>query len=168
MVSGEQFVASCVYASNFQADRQILWEEILYAQNHFARGVLPWIIMGDFNETLASSKHSRGSTLANATGMRNFQSLIADCELADLAYVGPQFTWWNNQEENPIGKKLDKALVNAVWSQLFPYSFASFETCGVSDHCRCSVTLDTASSVVRLPFKYFTYLADLPEFPDTV
>lgn len=61
--------------------------------------------MGDFNETLASSEHSQGTISARSLGMQIFQSLVSDCELADLAYVGPRFTWWNNQEEiTPLGK----------------------------------------------------------------
>ncbi|KAG7585320.1 Reverse transcriptase domain [Arabidopsis thaliana x Arabidopsis arenosa] len=166
--SGEQFVVSCIYASNFHADRMLLWEEIRQCDQLFVQSRVPWIVMGDFNETLASSEHSRGTVLANVTAGRGFQALISDCELEDLSYVGPRFTWWNNQEDNPIGKKLDRALVNGVWGQVFPSSYASFETCGVSDHCRCSVNFSELTQSVRRPFKYFSYLGDLPQFGSTV
>ncbi|XP_010436867.1 PREDICTED: uncharacterized protein LOC104720687 [Camelina sativa] len=100
--------------------------------------------------------------------MHGFQSLISDCELDDLAYVGPYFTWWDNQGDNPIGKKLDSAVVNGAWGQFFPNSFASFETCGVSDHCRCSVSLSHQVHTARRLFKFFTYLGDSPKFHSTV
>lgn len=47
-------------------------------------------------------------------GMLEFQALVSDCGHTDLSYTCPQFTWWNHQEVEPIGKKLDRALVNAA------------------------------------------------------
>lgn len=71
---------------------------------------MPWILIGDFNVTLASAKHSRAMDyLTYQSGTRDFQEAVGDCELSDLAYVGALFTWWNKREGDPIGKKLDLA-----------------------------------------------------------
>ncbi|XP_013583466.1 PREDICTED: uncharacterized protein LOC106292424 [Brassica oleracea var. oleracea] len=97
--SGEQFLRSCVYASNFAVDRQHLWSELAYIKAQYVLTGVPWIVMGDFNETLASSEHSRG-TLSNASlrGMQAFQSAVAHCNLTDLTSIGPTFTWTNKQK----------------------------------------------------------------------
>lgn len=125
--------------------------------------------MGDFNETLASSKHSHGS-ISNAAlrGMQAFQSAVSSCNLTDLTCTGPAFTWTNKQSVNPIAKKLDRVLVNDHWLDKFPQSYSSFEASGVSDHTRCWVRLETPIPGNRRPFKFFNFLASHPDFSDTV
>ncbi|KAH0864496.1 hypothetical protein HID58_081707, partial [Brassica napus] len=49
---GEQFLCSCVYASNFAVDRQHLWTEMAYIKTQYALPGVSWIVMDDFNETL--------------------------------------------------------------------------------------------------------------------
>ena len=53
--SGEKFLCSCVYASNFAVARQHLWNELAYIKAQYVLPAVSWIVMGDFNETLASS-----------------------------------------------------------------------------------------------------------------
>lgn len=40
----------------------------------------------------------------------------------------------NYKESNPIGKKLDQALINPAWLSIFSHSHAYFEAGGISDH----------------------------------
>lgn len=68
--------------------------------------------------------------------MRKFQDAISFCDLTDLSYVGPFFTWTNNQVDNPIGKNLDRDIVNSKWLATYPNSFTTFEMGGISDHAQ--------------------------------
>ncbi|KAL0657191.1 hypothetical protein Bca4012_077775 [Brassica carinata] len=167
--SGEKFLCSCVYASNFAVARQHLWNELAYIKAQYVLPAVSWIVMGDFNETLASSEHSRGY-LSNAglRGMQAFQSAVAHCNLTDLTSIGPTFTWTNKQKENPVAKKLDRVLVNDHWLHQFPQSYGSVEPSGVSDHTRYWVRLTTTAMGKKRPFKFFNFLADHPDFLDTV
>lgn len=168
-VLGEEFICSCVYASTFQADRVLLWEEIRHNRDLFCRQGIPWILLGDFNETLASDEHSRSFDVwRNQSGMRAFQSLVSDCDLTDLDYSGPKFTWWNNRDADPIGKKLDRVLVNSCWCSRFPLSSAVFETTGVSDHTRSVTRLSNELPVKRRHFQFFNYLTAHPQFIEVV
>lgn len=92
-VRGEIFVCSCIYASNCRNDRITLWEEIRQVQQLFGNTNLPWILLGDFNVTLASDEHSRLMYgLGDQSGMHDFQELVSECELTDLGFIGPKFT----------------------------------------------------------------------------
>lgn len=135
----------------------------------FALSGAPLIVMGDFNEILASSKHSSGAFLApHQRGMLAFQSMVTSCDLTDLASIGPTFTWTNKQSENPIAKKLDRVLVNDSWMNQYPQSYANFKPSGVLDHTRCWVHLDTPPPGNKRPFKFFNFLVDHQDFSDTV
>lgn len=98
-----------------------------------AGGTDAWIVLGDFDVTLSSTEHSRPVVHASdRCSIRDFQEAVGRCGLSDLAFVGPLFTWSNNQYGNPICKKLDMALVNPAWRSVFPHSVAKFDMGGVS------------------------------------
>lgn len=106
LVSGEDFLCICVYASNFQHERLLLWEELKHVRDNYGNGGKPWILIGDFNVSISSSKHSRPSDyLGDQSGMRDFQDFVIDCGVSDLDYRGLKFSWWNKREQDPIGKK---------------------------------------------------------------
>lgn len=82
------------------------------------------MIFGDFNEMLNMDEHSNFDSSPSVTaGMRIFQEVINHCSLADLSYHGPLFTWNNKRGSDFISKKLDRVLVNEVWSQLYPLAY---------------------------------------------
>ena len=94
--TGEQFICSAVYASNCEVERRSLWEDLRGTQAAYSHLDMPWIVIGDFNVTLYSSEHSRGGAVRSSqTGMRNFQDVVGDCTLTDMAFTGALFTWWN-------------------------------------------------------------------------
>lgn len=114
--SGEQFICSAIYVFNTAAERVQLWEELPGTRAAYEHFAFPWILLGDFNETLASSEHSRALDYrTDQVGIRHFQEAITACSVLDMPYTGALFTWWNKRHEDPIGKKLDRALVNQEW-----------------------------------------------------
>ena len=164
-VNGEQFICSAIYASNFMAERRLLWEDIRATRAAYEHLSLPWILLGDYNVTLSSSEHSRSQDyMVDQSGMRHFQDLVYDCHVLDLPYVGSLYTWWNKRGLDPIGKKVDRTLINGDWLRFFPHSFAKFEAGGVFDHARCIVSLTERQTKVRKPFKFFNFLIDNADF----
>lgn len=86
--SGEQFVCSVIYAFNTAAERVQLWEDLRGTRAAYEHLGLPWIILGDFNETLASSEHSRALDYRrDQLGMRQFQEAMTDCSVTDFPYT---------------------------------------------------------------------------------
>lgn len=168
----EEFFCSFVYASNFGEERKILWNEL---KDHYDSPIMrskPWIIMGDFNETLDVAEHSNGEDNPVIThGMRDFQSIVNYCSVSDLPYHGPLYTWYNKRDNAPIMKKLDRVMVNDAWTRSFPQSYNVFEAGGCSDHLRSRINFNTAAgTVVRgsKPFKFVNALVDMEEFKPMV
>jgi len=168
----DEFFCSFVYASNFRDDRKVLWNEL---QDHYDSPIIkkkPWIIFGDFNETLELEEHSKvEDNPVVSMGMRDFRSMVNYCSLTDMAHHGPLYTWSNKREHDLIAKKLDRVMVNDVWTQSFPQSYSVFEAGGCLDHLRGRINLnDGPGSIVRgkRPFKFVNVLTEMEDFKPTV
>ena len=79
----------------------------------------PWICIGYFNEVLIQSEKWGGRGRLNRQ-MREFQKALEHCELFDMGYKGPKFTWNNCQESQTFVKeRLDRGVVNRDWYELY-------------------------------------------------
>ena len=61
-----------------------------------ARGTLPWVCLGDFNEILSSNEKNRGIP-RQVTPMLAFRHTLLHCGLVDLGSKGYYFTWRNGR-----------------------------------------------------------------------
>lgn len=167
--TGEIVLSSFVYASNCQIERRELWRDMEIISRQVASGINPWIIQGDFNVTLSAMEHSRFSDgVGESAAIREFQDIVALCDLSDISQSGPQLTWMNSQDGNPISKKLDRVMGNSRWFTVFPQSHALFEAGGVSDHLRMVSQLHPAAPGNPKPFKFFNHVASHPQFLEVV
>nr|VDC96788.1 unnamed protein product [Brassica oleracea] len=146
-----------------------LWEELRDTKAAYCHLNLPWIIVEDFNATLSSCEHSRAMDYkGDQIGMMHFQEVMTDCMVTDLPYTWALFTWWNKRVEDPVGKKLDRALVNSEWLNHYPHSSAQFDAGGVSDHARCVIRTSGTVNQARKTFRFFNCLTEHPDFLATV
>ncbi|KAL9660439.1 hypothetical protein QQ045_025254 [Rhodiola kirilowii] len=56
--------------------------------------ILPWCIMGDFNEILNYSDMSKNALRRNKFTLQ-FRKVVEDCDLTELGYQGNKFTYSN-------------------------------------------------------------------------
>ena len=166
---GTTFVYTAVYAANDEAERQMLWVSLRKLASSFSLSSRPWMINGDFNEILHPAETSNPSIVSSTRGMRLFGECLADLGVFDLPFRGPKFTWTNKRSSDPIGKKLDRCLVNGSWLLRFPSSHCTFDAPECSDHTPCHIKLVTNRPVYGTrPFKFFNLLAKHPQFLGSV
>ena len=153
-------------------ERKELWSDL---KAHFDSPIIrnkPWIVFGDFNETLDMVEHSRSHVNPMvSSGMRDFQDTVNYCSITDLAYHGTVFTWSNKRENDVIAKKLDRVLVNDVWLQSYPQAYSVFEAGGCSDHLPCRIHLNVGvigAVKGRKPFKFVNVLTEMEQFKPLV
>ncbi|KAG7552255.1 Reverse transcriptase domain [Arabidopsis thaliana x Arabidopsis arenosa] len=157
-------VVSIVYASNDEGSRKDLWKEmVLLATSSVVEG-RPWMVMGDFNQTLNPEDHSANMSLNIGRKIREFRSCLLACDLFDLVFKGNTYTWWNKSGSRPVAKKLDRILVNDEWNSLFPAAFAVFGEPDFSDHASCEVVLEAAVQKIKRPFRFFNFLLKNSDF----
>jgi hypothetical protein len=106
-----------------------------------------WLCVGDFNEILADSEKYGGARKPRGQ-MEAFKNTLEYCQLSDLGFSGPKFTWCNHRDGAHFTKeRLDRATANNGWCDLIPRfscwdfggkkvrpcsSFLSFSTSGDS------------------------------------
>jgi hypothetical protein len=94
----------------------------------------PWACIGDFNEIVTLSEKS-GGNMRQRSQMTAFQNTIEECDLTDLGFVGPKFTWSNCQEgHDTIRERLDRGVANREWRRAFPEAEVHVAVSACSDH----------------------------------
>ncbi|XP_019085398.1 PREDICTED: uncharacterized protein LOC109126346 [Camelina sativa] len=164
----EEFFCSFVYALNTVEARKILWEELRAHHDSPIIQNKPWLVLGDFNETLDMAEHSKVDTNPIIfAGMRDFQAVVNYCSLSDMSFHGPLFTWCNKRDADLIHKKLDRVMINDAWMRSFPQAYSVFSAGGCSDHLHSRVMLqgDVVSQARRhKPFKFVNLMTEMEEF----
>jgi hypothetical protein len=94
----------------------------------------PWICAGDFNEILVSTEKYGGRRRPRYL-MENFKNALEYCELSEIHSRGPKYTWNNGKEgEEFMKERLDRAVANPAWHNLFPKVVSATELAIFSDH----------------------------------
>lgn len=111
------WLLSTVYESPMATYRQHLWEYLLQLGNLVD---IPWLMLGDFNQILHPSE-KKGGSLVSSSRMAAFMEVVTQCAMIDLGFSGLCFTWTNFRPGKAnVQERLDKALSNRQWLQLYP------------------------------------------------
>lgn len=106
-----------IYASPRLRERYLLWNNLFAIANAHN---MPWLMAGDFNELLSANDKLGGRPIipsrANA-----FKECLDFCNMADLGFQGPRFTWTNkNDFSSLIEERLDRFFANPDWCMMYP------------------------------------------------
>lgn len=81
---------------------------------------LPWLLARDFNAVLSDQDFKGGSSRSYTYKSNFFTNLINSNNLVDVGFVGPCFTWCNNQTSLACRwNRLDRFLANHEWVSIF-------------------------------------------------
>ena len=111
---------------------------------------LPWLAIGDFNElTILSEKEGGGGQPRQQ--MDNFIKAINFCDLRDIGFVGPKFTWiYQRADDTQIKERLDRVLATSKWLDLFPATKLYHQSTSASDHSMLLLRLMASSKRKRV------------------
>ncbi|XP_074310208.1 uncharacterized protein LOC141645964 [Silene latifolia] len=157
-LNNNSFYATFVYGFNKIEDKASLWQNLIRMNVQD-----PWIVMGDFNAIMYANERLGG--LVKDEEMVPFQDTVAECELQDLKSYGAFFTWNNKQpSETRVFSRIDRALVNDCWLNLWRDYYASFTT----EDCPCIISSARSPEVKKKPFKFFNMWCRDPEYHQVV
>lgn len=114
-----------------------------------------WLVMGDLNVVL-SREEKKGSNLFDEGEATIFRNKISDMNLQDLGFKGYPYTWSNHRTDNSrVEKRLDRAMSNEKWIELFPKSTIHHLIARGSDHSPIILKTNPIWKDGAYPFKYF-------------
>ncbi|KAK6128638.1 hypothetical protein DH2020_037628 [Rehmannia glutinosa] len=131
-----------VYAKCDRVARYDLWDNL--REIAISTEGLPWLVSGDFNIFLHD--HERiGGTSDRSDEMLDFAYMVADCELFDAGCEGPIFTW----ARGGLQERLDRALYNEHWADVFTSSIVTHLSRVRSDHAPLLISCQFVPHVPR-------------------
>ncbi|XP_071940020.1 uncharacterized protein [Coffea arabica] len=117
---------SAAYAKCTRVGRRDLWR----AMEEIAGGLDgPWIVARDFN-VISKAEERLGGASPNLCNMEEFNDTVFNYLLSEVSFDGSAFTWTNGS----LWQRLDRALANEAWGELFQTTKVSHLMRGRSDH----------------------------------
>lgn len=118
---------SIVYASPDASQRELDWQEL---RDFKLINEGPRVLAGDFN-VVTFDREKIGGGLANPSSRSSFNNCIQDCNLLDLGFAGPLFTW----SIGDLRERLDIVLSNETWLSMFHDYSVTHLPIPTFDHC---------------------------------
>ena len=155
-----------IYASPRLAERRMLWPNLSEVANLHT---LPWLLLGDFNEVLCEEEKFGGRQV-NLNRALEFKDCIDACNVIDLGFASPKFTWTNKRPiSDLILERIDRCFANPEWRLLFLEATVTHLPCTFYDHHPvlvklCKPRTDHGSK----PFRFQTMWLLHPDFHKVV
>lgn len=123
---------STVYASLRFEEMCILWKNLATVSE---LNNLPWVLAGGFNEPFINENKFGGRAISINKSLL-FKEFLDKCNMVDLAFSGPRFTWTNKRGISDLTQeRIDRVFVNSEWWNLFLEARVTHLTWCHSDHC---------------------------------
>ncbi|XP_021845043.2 uncharacterized protein [Spinacia oleracea] len=153
-VGKEPWIFSAIYAIPDSTLRKQLWEALEDVKRRFSG---PWLLGGDFNETISMDERIGIGGSEMQRRCRNFASWVEDNGLIDLMYSGPNHTWARGDiKETHKAARLDRFLSNDEWRLRFEEGSVKHLPKRNSDHCPIIVSSSGFAPVqsTTRPFRF--------------
>jgi len=132
MTNGEKWRFTGFYGEARRELRYRSWDCLKMLKG---RSSLPWLCVGDFNETLHANEQFGGAGRSERQ-MEGFREAAAVCGFTDLGFIGLPYTWDNWQDDaHNIKVRLDRGLANDDFLDLFREVKVWHVQTTISDHC---------------------------------
>ena len=111
--------------------RLVAWNFLRQLSTQFSG---PWCIFGDFNDILDASE-KRGRTIRPPWLINGFRRVVFDSGLSDVPVEGYPYTWLKSLgTSHAVEERLDHALGNNLWFDMFPNAIVETLVAPASDH----------------------------------
>ena len=119
---GKTIFISFVYGEHVQDLRDQVWERLIRIG---INRLEPWFIIGDLNE-ITCNHEKEGGVLRHASTFVDFNNMIDNCGLLEFPSLENTMSWSGTRNKQTVRCRLDRALGNVEWHNLFPSSFVEY------------------------------------------
>lgn len=163
--NGRKWRGTFVYGEPKSCERHHMWTTLRRIKPNSNE---PWMMIGDFNETKWQHEHF-SETKRSERRMADFRKLLAHCDLHDINFIGPPWTFDNKQRgRKNVKGRIDRAVASHCWSALFPDAKLTHLVSSRSDHLPLLLELEKQMHIPAAPeLPKYEYMwereASLPE-----
>lgn len=119
-----------MYGDPEQSKRKLVWE--VFKELAVSREG-PWFLSGDFNAMVDNSE-KKGGPLRSEWSFVYFRSFLSECDLYDVRHSGNPLSWRGVRHTHVVTCRLDRAVGNSEWAELFPNGRCKYLRFEGSDH----------------------------------
>lgn len=156
---GKSFHSTFVYGEPDISKRLPVWNSL---SNIAAIRDSPWFLTGDFNEITSNAEKSGGVERPESS-FSNFRSFLSASDLFDLKHTGNFLSWRGQRGTHLVHCRLDRAMANSSWSDVFPNARSHYLQLEASDHRPLLSTFDSKKKRSSKIFRYDRRLRDNEE-----
>lgn len=129
--NNKSFFVSYIYGAPQRENRAAFWQTLsdIGAQ----RGEEAWLLTGDFNDLLDNSEKV-GGPLRWEGSFLSFRNFVSQHGLWDLQLSGNSLSWRGTRYTHFIQSRLDRAMANVAWMEMFPAGRCEYLRFEGSDH----------------------------------
>ena len=153
------FNSTFVYGAPEIPNRQAVWDQLSTISDNRDN---PWFITGDFNEIINNTEKSGGRERPE-NSFSAFRSFLSSCGLFDLKHTGNFLSWRGTRHTHLVHCRLDQAMANSSWMDLFPNGRTHYLPFEGSDHIPVLSTFDSKKKKLQRLFRYDRRLRDNEE-----
>ncbi|XP_038688766.1 uncharacterized protein LOC119987931 [Tripterygium wilfordii] len=162
------WLLTVVYGSpNFNL-RKLLWMDL---NSEIKDNLDPWMVVGDFNSVVSLEEVSSQAQF-NFNRCKGFRDWIFDNGLIDMGFVGSILTWSRGSHGQLFkGARLDRAMCNGAWRELFDEASLLHLPKNRSDHAPILVRIDSMNGSHKDSISSFRFQAAWlthPEFHNLI
>ncbi|KAG2271460.1 hypothetical protein Bca52824_066015 [Brassica carinata] len=164
LFSSPNFFVSYIYGAPNKEDRPMFWESMK------ALGLgrtEPWLLTGDFNDLLDNSEKV-GGPLRWEGSFLAFQNFVSENGLWDLQFSGNSLSWRGTRYSLFIQSRLDRAMANIDWMEMFPAARSEYLRFEGSDHRPLVTHFDKHLKKKKGLLRYDRRLSEKPEIRELV
>ncbi|XP_042481873.1 uncharacterized protein LOC122062313 [Macadamia integrifolia] len=161
--SGSKIGLSFVHAGSFKVIRRNLLLELGLQLST----LIPWLVIGDFNATLASHE-KLGLGAFNLGSAAKFQAMVDGRELLPVPSLGKKFTWSNNRRRGNVRAILDRSFYNEKWLDFLKNVKQRVLVSSASDHAPLLIASDDIPKPRNSPFRFHSFWMENESFISVV
>ena len=161
---GKKFFASFVYGDTNRPQQKELWDQLIDLNT--AREA-PWFLTGDFNDLLSNAEKDGGAIRPEGS-FTDLRTFFSEGDLFDLQYSGDFLSWRGKRGDDLVRCRLDRAVANSDWAELFPTASSQYLSFEGSDHKPLLSFFEPEKKKKRGMFRYDRRLKNNPEVKELV
>ena len=149
-IEGHKVYITFVYGDPVVTYRENVWERL--TRMSIARSGA-WMMIRDFNE-ITSNSEKKGGRKRPETSFIPFKTMLANCGMIDFPFKGNAMSWAGRRKNGRVQCRLDRAVGNEDWHNLFSHTEVEYLLRWGSDHRQVLARIKSQASRPRRNFRF--------------